>query len=151
VDLQVKGYRPPQSRLTAEITDYTLAYWNFEWLLSSARSLGSSEPRLQNGIVKIPIHMDDYDMQTGDLSYGQWLQRLDSLVATRDFVAVGLHDCYARHWLDGYAELLGRLEHAGELWTCDQVVNRVRFENTLRSTASRPSRNPATLEGAPCV
>jgi hypothetical protein len=132
VDLQVKGYRPPQSLITAEVTDYALAYWNFEWLLCSAYSLGFSKPRLENGIVKIPIHLDDYPMHAGELTRSQWTERLRALVATQDFVAVGLHDCYARHWLADYEELIEWLAQAGELLTCDQVVNRVLFENALR-------------------
>ena len=147
VDLQVKGYRPPRSVITAEVTDYTLAYWNFEWLLSSARSLGCSEPRLENGIVKIPIQLDDWGLHTGEQTVAQWMQRLDALVAAHDFVAIGLHDCYARHWLDGYGELLEQLKGAGELWTCDQVVHRVRFENTLRPTAPRASCTGAAAAG----
>lgn len=139
VDLQVKGYRPPQSVITAEVTDYALAYWNFEWLLSSARSLGSSEPHLEKGIVKIPVHLDDYPLHTGALTPAEWMRRLNALIAAHDFVAVGLHDCYARHWLDGYGQLLAQLERSGELWTCDQVAHRVLFENRLRPASLRPS------------
>jgi len=139
VDLQVKGYRPPRSVITAEVTDYALAYWNFEWLLSSARSLGCSEPRLENGIVKIPIHLDDYPMHTGELTAPQWMERLRARVATQDFVAIGLHDCYARHWLGNYCELLDWLAEAGELWSCDEVVNRVFFDSALRPPAPSQS------------
>ncbi|MBV9082460.1 MAG: hypothetical protein JOZ62_07295, partial [Acidobacteriaceae bacterium] len=54
VDLQIKGYRPPRSVVTEELSDSNLAYLNFEWLASSVRSLGFSNCRLENGIVKIP-------------------------------------------------------------------------------------------------
>src|SRR5206468_2140581 len=55
VDLQVRGYRPPRSRITPELTDYRLSFFNFEWLASYEGSFGLSSCALQNGIVKIPI------------------------------------------------------------------------------------------------
>ena len=131
VDLQVKGYRPPQSKITADLSDYNLSYWNFEWLLSSASGFGFYEPKVQNGIVKIPVHLDDWPLQTSQLTRAQWMARLCEEIRTRDFVALSLHDCYARQWLDWYPELLTELQALGELWTCDQVVNRERFRSAL--------------------
>src|SRR5262249_48637105 len=58
VDLRVRGYRPPKSKLTSELSDYKLTLLNFEWLASSASSLGHEDCRLENGLVKIPILMD---------------------------------------------------------------------------------------------
>ena len=40
IDYRIKGYRPAQSRITAELTDANLAFHNFEWLASSRYSLG---------------------------------------------------------------------------------------------------------------
>ena len=45
VDYRIKGYRPAQSRLTAELTDDNLAFHNFEWLASSRYSLGHRPTR----------------------------------------------------------------------------------------------------------
>src|SRR5438132_14160243 len=53
IDYRVKGYRPPQSRITSELSDTRLAFHNFEWLASSAHSLQTSLPELRNRIVKI--------------------------------------------------------------------------------------------------
>jgi hypothetical protein len=138
VDLQVKGYRPPQSVITEEISDYALAYWNFEWLLSSTYSLGIAAPALENGIVKIPVHLDDYSLHTGELSRSAWLERLFAEVEARDFVAVGLHDCYARQWLEWYPELLARLQGAGSLRTCEQVQQGVLAASALQPPSARP-------------
>ena len=135
VDLQVKGYRPPQSKITADLSDYHLSYWNFEWLLSSASGFGFDEPRVQNGIVKIPVHLDDWPLQTGEFTRAQWMARLREDIRTREFVALSLHDCYARRWLDWYPELLTELQGLGELWTCEQVVNRERFRSALRTAS----------------
>jgi hypothetical protein len=131
VDLQVQGYRPPRSVITAELSAYDLAYWNFEWLLSSARSLGIDEPRLEHGIAKIPVALDDYPLHTGTTTRAAWIERLRREVASRPFVAVGLHDCYAREWLDWYPDLLAMLAEAGELCTVDDVVHRLRFATAL--------------------
>ncbi len=125
VDLQVKGYRPPRSVITPELTDYSIAYHNFEWLMSSASSLGFDLPRLEGGIVKIPVHIDDYRLATGAETYEHWLGRVLEAVKLKSFIAIGLHDCYSQHWLEKYPHLLERLASAGELWTCDQVLNHV--------------------------
>jgi hypothetical protein len=123
VDWQVRGYRPPRSILTAELTDHALAYWNFEWLLCSARRLGFADLRLVNGLVKIPVHLDDYRLHTGDLDRTAWLGQLRRLLATQPFVCLGLHDCYARHWLDWYGDLLDELAATGDLRTCDELAD----------------------------
>jgi hypothetical protein len=44
VNLQIRGYRAPQSRVTAELTDYAPSYYNFEWLATGLRSLIDSLP-----------------------------------------------------------------------------------------------------------
>ncbi len=135
VDLQVKGYRPPQSKITADLSDYILAYWNFEWLLSSAWTFQFSVPRVENGIVKIPVHLDDWPLHSGALTRTQWMARLRAEIQRRDVVAVSLHDCYARRWLDWYPELLTELKGLGDLWTCEQMVNRERFRSALRTAS----------------
>jgi peptidoglycan/xylan/chitin deacetylase (PgdA/CDA1 family) len=125
IDLQVRGYRPPQSVLTAELSDYNLTYFNFEWLLTSARSFGFDECRLENGIAKIPVHLDDHPLHTGAMDYASWRACLGRLVDTRDVVVVGLHDCYAPRWLDRYEELLAELRAKGEVVTCDALADRL--------------------------
>src|SRR5205814_4190636 len=40
IDYRAKGYRPAQSRLGADTNEARLAHHNFEWLATSARSLG---------------------------------------------------------------------------------------------------------------
>ena len=123
LDLRVRGYRPARSLLTPELTDYRLAYFNFEWLLCSARTLGFDGCRIERGIAKIPVHLDDYGLHTGETTYPEWMARLRRLLATRRFVAVGLHDCYGHHWLDHYDELLAELRATGTLETCDDIAD----------------------------
>ncbi len=135
VDLQVKGYRPPQSKLTADLSDYILAYWNFEWPLSSSLRCGFDEHRVENGIVKIPVHLDDWPLHTDQLTRAQWMARLRDELTKRDTLVISLHDCYARRWLDWYPELLTELQGLGELWTCEQVVNRARFRSALQAAS----------------
>lgn len=123
VDLQVKGYRTAKSAITRELSDYALNFHNFEWLMSSAGSFGFDTPRLENGIGKIPVHLDDYSLYTGDETYAQWRNRVFDLVQERRFVSIGFHDCYSKFWSDGYAGLLDELKRLGEMWTCDQVLH----------------------------
>jgi hypothetical protein len=125
VDLQVRGYRPPQSVLTEELSEYNLAYFNFDWLLSSAWRFGFADCRLENGIAKIPVHLDDYVLHDGQLDFAAWRARIRRLVSERDVVAIGLHDCYAPHWLDEYDELLDELGSLGEIVTCDALADRL--------------------------
>jgi glycosyltransferase involved in cell wall biosynthesis/peptidoglycan/xylan/chitin deacetylase (PgdA/CDA1 family) len=129
VDYRVKGYRPPLSRIPRSLSDANLREFNFEWLASSTYSLGLEEPRLVNGIVKIPIHLDDFPLHTGELAYAEWERRLLDLVEERDFVAVGLHDCYGPTWLPQYGSLLKKLDALAHLETFDSVAARVLLEN----------------------
>jgi hypothetical protein len=131
VDLQVRGYRPAQSVITSELTDYALGLWNFEWLMAAVRRLGVHVPTLQNGIVKIPVHVDDYYLHSRQWTYETWVARLMEMVKESPFVAVGFHDCYYKCWLDRYSELIGQLKSVGELWTCDQITNHVYLADAL--------------------
>jgi hypothetical protein len=135
VDLQVKGYRTGQSVITKELTDYALNFHNFEWLMSSACSFGFDLPKLENGIVKIPAHLDDYLLSSGELDYEGWMNRLMTMAKERRFVSLGLHDCYSRFWIERYSELLDRLKKVGELWTCDQITNQVYFTDASTAAA----------------
>jgi hypothetical protein len=121
VDYRLKGYRLPRSELTAETTDEQLAFHNFEWLASSAYAFGFDSPQLQNRLVRLPVALDDFELYTGELAYGEWETRLLDHVEQRDFTAFGLHDCYADRWLPHYAELLEKLSARARLRTLDEV------------------------------
>jgi len=131
LDYRVKGYRPPQSRLTADLSDAHLAFYNFEWLASSRRSLQCSAPHVENGIVKIPIHLDDYDLYTGKQNFEGWAARAVELVRQNDFTALSLHDCYAGFWLKGYAGFLQSLKGLGAFQTLDEVAARTFLHSAL--------------------
>ena len=139
VNLQLKGYRTAKSIITEELTDEALSFYNFEWLMSSAHSYGFDLPRLENGIVKIPANIDDYPLKTGELSYEQWFDRIVAIAKRQRFVAVGLHDCYSRFWLENYSDLLERLKRIGEFRTCDQITNLVCLSDSSRVSAEAPS------------
>ncbi len=123
VDYRVKGYRPPQSRLTPGVADRHLSEHGFEWLASSAWSLGRrTTPWLENGIVKIPILFDDYAMARDGVPFARWREQALAAIEAHDFVAFSLHDCYAEHWLPDYAELLSAVGARGRLCTLDEVA-----------------------------
>lgn len=143
VDLQVRGYRPPRSIITPEVTDYRLSFLNFEWLASGKRGLGLSACALQNGIVKIPILTDDYPLATGQMDYPQWESRLLESAQQRKLLAFGLHDCYATKWLDFYPYFLDRLAAIGDFTTADEICDRTLWLQGVdmreSSTALQPS------------
>jgi hypothetical protein len=125
VDYRLKGYRVPQSRLTEELTDANLSFHNFEWLSNSACAFGFCEPRMENSVVKIPVLFDDFPLYKGQMSYSEWEARALERVAHSEFVAFGLHDCYAGFWLHGYRAFLGKLKSLGTLKTLNQVAAEV--------------------------
>jgi len=122
VDYRIKGYRPPQSRLTPELRGDQLCWHNFEWLAAAASSLGFDKPRLENRLAKIPILLDDFALHRRAISFEAWARRLLDLIRQHDFVAVSLHDCYAAHWLPGYARLLDEIRMLAQLRTLDEVA-----------------------------
>jgi peptidoglycan/xylan/chitin deacetylase (PgdA/CDA1 family) len=127
VDYRIKGYRPSQSKITRELSDRRLCFHNFEWLASSAHSLGSQVPGLKNRIVKIPILLDDFDMYARGLPYEQWERRALQLVRENDFVALSLHDCYADFWLPHYEGFLAKLGALGRFKTMDELASETFF------------------------
>jgi peptidoglycan/xylan/chitin deacetylase (PgdA/CDA1 family) len=119
---RARGYRPPQSKITPEL-DRVLADAGFEWLASSARSLGTDVPVRRDRLVCIPIVADDFDLYRGRVDFGEWEERVLAAVEEREFAAVGLHDCYAEFWLDHYRGFLERIATKGTLKTFDEVAD----------------------------
>jgi hypothetical protein len=122
VDYRIKGYRAPQSRLTPELRDSRLCWHNFEWLASSASSLGFGVPRLEGRLVKIPILIDDFEMHRSGWTFEKWRRRASEAIGEHDFIALSLHDCYAAHWLPYYQEFLEEVKRMARLQTMDEVA-----------------------------
>jgi hypothetical protein len=129
IDYRAKGYRPPRSRLTAECADENLLHHNFEWLASSRYSLGFAAPRMTRGLVRLPIAFDDFALYKEGMPYADWERDALAAIEANDYVAFGLHDCYAPHWLPHYRRLLDRVQALGAITTLDAVAASV----TLRS------------------
>jgi hypothetical protein len=121
VDYRIKGYRPPQSRLTEELTEPNLAFHNFEWLASSQYSLSLDAPVLNDALVFVPILFDDFDLHRGT-DYGDWEKPAVQRLASTRSAAFSLHDCYGDLWLPHYRRLLDRLGDLGRLRTVDEVA-----------------------------
>ncbi len=122
IDYRIKGYRPPRSLVSDDLADERLAFHNFEWLASSAASLGTDEPALPNRVAKLPVAGDDFALHSGQLTYEEWEADVLGAAGRRPFTAIGLHDCYADHWLPHYPELISRLAALGQLRTLDEVA-----------------------------
>jgi hypothetical protein len=125
LDYRLKGYRPPQSRITADLSDANLCFHNFEWLANSSYALRFSDPRLQNRLVKIPILIDDFDLHRRALGYDAWEAEVLTALGQHQVAAVCLHDCYAPLWLPRYRGFLERLRELGRLVTMDSVASDV--------------------------
>ena len=86
---------------------------------------------MQNRLVKIPIHFDDFPLYTGSLSFGAWEKRLLKMIESNEFVAIGLHDCYADFWLPGYSAFLKKISGLGRFKTLDAVANETLLANAI--------------------
>jgi hypothetical protein len=131
VDYRIKGYRPPQSKLTVDLNDNYLCAYNFEWLASSAGSLGITSPQLQNRLVKIPILFDDYGLYKTKATYESWEAEAITLIRQNDFIAIGLHDCYAQYWLSHYRQFLEKIRLLGEFKTFNQIADQIFLANAF--------------------
>jgi len=125
IDYRLKGYRPPRSVITSELTDENLCFHNFEWLASSTSSLDLDLPELRKRIVRIPILFDDHALYTGEVTYEEWEHQALKEVERRQFTAFSLHDCYAPLWLRHYPRFLDKVAGLGSLSTLDEVSARV--------------------------
>jgi peptidoglycan/xylan/chitin deacetylase (PgdA/CDA1 family) len=124
LDYRIKGFRPAQSQLSRELLDSSLAFHNFEWLASSAHSLGHVEPRLEDGVVRIPVLFDDFDLHRGT-PYDEWERAARAAIETalteERSAVFSLHDCYGHAWLPHYADWLRTLAGYGRLGTLDEL------------------------------
>jgi hypothetical protein len=130
IDYRIKGYRAPQSKITPDLSDKNLCYHNFEWLASSANSLEIKLPEIKNRIVKIPILFDDFDLYRNKMKYEDWEKKAIQIIKQNDFVAFGLHDCYAHYWLPQYREFLKKIRDLGKLKTLNEIANEVFLSNS---------------------
>jgi hypothetical protein len=78
-----------------------------------------------NGLVRIPVHRDDFELHTGGSGWADWERGALKLIEERRFAAIGLHDCYAEHWLPHYRGFLERASGLGPLRTLDDVADEV--------------------------
>jgi hypothetical protein len=125
VDYRIKGYRPPRSRITPELTDRNMLFHNFEWLASAPGSIDADEPQMRSGLVRLPVAFDDFPMHNAGMPYEEWERAALGIVADSEFAAVAMHDCYAPHWLPHYRGFLEKVAGLGELRTLDQVAAEV--------------------------
>lgn len=129
IDYRVKGYRPPQSRITTELSDDNLCSHNFEWLASATSSLKTKTPTMQNRIVKIPILFDDFALYKGKVKYEEWEQKAIDRIKQDHFVTFCLHDCYGYYWLPHYREFLKKISGLGKLKTLNEIANEVKLRS----------------------
>jgi len=125
VDYRIKGYRPPQSKITAELSDENLCFHNFEWLANSAYAMQINSPEFSNRLVRIPIAFDEFELYRSKMAYEEWEEKALETIKHDDFVAFSLHDCYAPLWLPHYARFLEEIRTLGRLKTLNEVLSEV--------------------------
>jgi hypothetical protein len=130
VDYRIKGYRPPRSIITPELSDENLCFHNFEWLASSAYCLGIISPEIENRIIKIPILFDDFELYRSRMNYEVWEEQAIQMINQHNFVAFGLHDCYSDYWLPHYGEFLKKISQLGRLKTLNEIADEVILVNS---------------------
>jgi hypothetical protein len=131
IDYRLKGYRPPQSKITAELSDENLCYYNFEWLASSSYSLGIHAPRMINRLVKIPIEFDDYELYRSSMDWQAWEKQALDAIDRSDFIAFSMHDCYSQFWLPHYQSFLDKVCSLGRLQTMNEVLNQTLMSHAV--------------------
>jgi peptidoglycan/xylan/chitin deacetylase (PgdA/CDA1 family) len=86
------GYRSPRS----DWDRHTLTSCVDAGLTWSAETDRADWPYfIHRDLARIPIAGDDWPLHIGKLSARQWVQRFETLVRQRRFVAFGCHDCVA--------------------------------------------------------
>ena len=122
-DYRIPGYRPPNSRITTELTDLQLTRHNFEWLASSPDSLNVRFAQVRAGIALIPVLFDDFSFYKQGTSWTEWERQALGVIEHRPLTTFGLHDCYAHYWLEHYDGFLKRLTGIGRLRTIGEVAD----------------------------
>ena len=74
-------------------------------------------------MVRVPIAMDDFALHTGAIEYSAWEDQVMETARNRPFTAIGLHDCYSDHWIEGYPSLLERLGSVARLRRIGDVTD----------------------------
>jgi hypothetical protein len=116
--------------MTPEWDDFNLVYRNFEWCALSSRALPGA-PVMQNHLVKIPIHLDDFPLYNSRMPFHVWEKQVVDEIRSRDFVAFGLHDCYADLWLPHYARFLEKISRLRTLKTLDAIADETILASAL--------------------
>jgi hypothetical protein len=125
LDYRIRGYRPPQSIITPNLTARNLCYYGFDWLASAGSSIGIDLPILKDHLVYIPILMDDFDLHRYRIAYDAWETETLKKIERAPFAVLGLHDCYSNYWLPTYQRFLERISVMGTFMTLDQVADEV--------------------------
>jgi hypothetical protein len=82
-------------------------------------------------LVKIPIDFDDFPLYKRGEPFAQWESRALTIIERNDFVAFGLHDCYADFWLPHYRTFLKKISGLGKFKTLDAVANETLFAHAI--------------------
>ena len=85
---------------------------------------------LENGVVRIPIGFDDFDLHRG-ADYGAWESAGLRALAARETATFSLHDCYAPTWLDAYPDLLRKVGDLGSFRTLDEIAAQVLLSHAV--------------------
>ena len=103
-----------------------LCHHNFEWLASSAKSIGSQAPVLRNWDrpdSRSPLTISHCTPGSSITRNGRAIAL--GRIRTSPVIAFCVHDCYANHWLEDYPRFIEELRTMGELLTFNQLSDRM--------------------------
>jgi hypothetical protein len=120
VSSRTKGYRLAGAREPGPSEAFELCYHKFDWILVGDLPAAFPTPRLDAGMVKIPLVATDADLRSNDL--GRWVNQTLDRVRRGGPLALSL----GRNWwtlkVERRRELLDRLLLSVELTTCDRLA-----------------------------
>jgi len=88
----IKGYRSPKS-LWNETTLHSL--WQNEFLWSAENDPTREPYFIHEGLVRLPIALCDWAIQSKELTEDQWVETFAGLMGHRRYFGFGTHDCVA--------------------------------------------------------
>ena len=56
--------------------------------------------------------------------------QVPAVIKKNNFVAFGLHDCYATYWLPRYREFLAKIKNLGQFKTLNEVADEIILANS---------------------
>lgn len=128
---RVTGFHLPRSQVGLGLRNCDLVAEDFRWIAAGARQLDIEKPVLRDGVVEVPVHVDDFDLHRRRIEPAAWMKEVETMIHRQSFSCIGLHDCYADHWLERFPDWLMRWSDKCQFTTLDQIAWKVAEAHAL--------------------